>query len=71
MGQANSYRHLYNLPFKGNPQITVYLWNENGREKEIIQNDKQVLIPTSKGQNIHEVLAKWPDGELSYTFVIE
>ncbi|MGM7684572.1 hypothetical protein ACSVDA_20835 [Cytobacillus sp. Hm23] len=60
-----------NIQIEGNPKITVYLWNENGREKEVMLNDKQVLIPNSKGHNIYEVLAKWPDGELSYTFVIE
>ncbi|MDX8363311.1 hypothetical protein [Cytobacillus sp. IB215316] len=60
-----------NIQIEGNPQITVYLWNENGREMEVMLNDKQVLIPNSKGHNIYEVLAKWPDGELSYTFVLE
>lgn len=42
-----------------NPNISVYLWNENGREKEINLKTNQFSAPSSKGQHIYEVFAKW------------
>ncbi|WP_246586493.1 hypothetical protein [Cytobacillus gottheilii] len=54
-----------------NPTITVYLWNENGREKEIEQNANQIIVPSSKGKYIYEALAEWANGTVSYTFVID
>ena len=59
------------IDIEGNPEISVYLWNENGREKEVKVDKNQLSVPTSKGQYIYEVLAKWSNGEVSYTFVIE
>ncbi|MEK4486246.1 hypothetical protein MHH81_11750 [Psychrobacillus sp. FSL H8-0484] len=59
------------IEIEGNPEISVYLWNENGREKEVKVDKNQLSVPTSKGQYIYEVLAKWSNGEVSYTFVIE
>ncbi|WP_342598203.1 hypothetical protein MHB48_11395 [Psychrobacillus sp. FSL H8-0483] len=59
------------IEIEGNPEISVYIWNENGREKEVKVDKNQLSVPTSKGQYIYEVLAKWSNGEVSYTFVIE
>lgn len=53
------------------PEISVYLWNENGREKEIEQAANQVTVPSSKGKYIYEVLAEWSNGTVSYAFVID
>ncbi|MFE7064686.1 hypothetical protein ACFVAD_21380 [Sutcliffiella sp. NPDC057660] len=55
----------------GDPTITVYLWNEQDREKEIELQDEKFHTPTEKGRYIYEVLAKWDNGEISYTYVIE
>lgn len=60
-----------NIEIEESPGISLYLWNENGREKEITLKNNQFLAPTSKGQYIYEILAKWSNGEVSYTFVVE
>lgn len=60
-----------NIEIEENPKISVYQWNENDRDKEIILKNNQFSAPSSKGQYIYEVLAKWSNGEVSYTFVVE
>jgi len=59
------------IKIEGNPDIKVYLWNEEGREKEIEQDANQIIVPSSKGKYIYEVLAEWTNGTISYTFVVE
>lgn len=53
------------------PEIAVYLITSNGREKEISLDDNQLTVPSNKGKYIYEVLAKWKNGEVTYTFVLE
>ncbi|WP_313894403.1 hypothetical protein [Psychrobacillus sp.] len=60
-----------NIEIEENPEISIYLWNEIGRDEEITPNKNQIFSPKSNGQYIYEILAKWPNGEVSYTFVIE
>ncbi|WP_391122575.1 hypothetical protein [Psychrobacillus sp. L3] len=60
-----------NIEIEENPRISLYLWNESGREKEVTLKNNQLLAPTSKGQYIYEILAEWSNGEVSYTFVVE
>ncbi|MFJ7953755.1 hypothetical protein ACIQZG_19820 [Lysinibacillus sp. NPDC096418] len=59
------------IKIEGNPDITVYIWNEEGRVKEIIQEENQITAPSNKGKYIYEVLAKWANGTVSYTFILE
>ncbi len=59
------------IEIEENPELVIYLWNKNGREKEITLTDNQITAPTSKGRYIYEVLAKWTNGEVSYTFFVE
>lgn len=60
------------INIEDDPDITVYLWNDQGREKTIETNgDDQFTVPTDKGKYIYEVLAKWKNGTVSYTFVVE
>ncbi|WP_285395750.1 hypothetical protein [Lysinibacillus sp. fls2-241-R2A-57] len=59
------------IKIEGNPDIKVYLWNEKGLEKEIEQKANQIIVPSSKGKYIYEVLAEWTNGTISYTFVVE
>lgn len=47
-----------NIEIEESPRISLYLWNENGREKEVTIKNNQLLAPTSKGQYIYELLAK-------------
>lgn len=53
------------------PQINAYLWEENKRGNELSLNNNQITLPTETGRHIIEILAKWPNGEASYTLVIE
>lgn len=59
------------IKIEESPEITVYLWNSNGREKEITHDANQIMVPSSTGTYIYEALAKWKNGEISYTFVLE
>jgi hypothetical protein len=60
-----------NIEIEDNPKISVYQWNENGRDKEVILKNNHLSVPSSKGRYIYEVLAKWSNGEVSYTFVVK
>jgi hypothetical protein len=60
-----------NIEIEDNPKISVYQCNENGRDKEVTLKNNHLSVPSSKGRYIYEVLAKWPNGEVSYTFVVE
>lgn len=59
------------IDIEENPQLFVYLWNNNEREIEIEFNENQITAPAIKGRYIYEVFATWPNGEISYTFVVE
>lgn len=60
-----------NIEIEGNPKISIYHWNENGRDKEVVLKNNHLSVPSSKGRYIYEVFAKWSNGEVSYTFVVE
>ncbi|RZT23620.1 hypothetical protein [Fictibacillus sp. BK138] len=60
-----------NIDIEDNPKVSVYQWNQNGRDKEVTLKNNHLSVPSSKGRYIYEVLAKWPNGEVSYTFVVE
>ncbi|WP_238600611.1 hypothetical protein [Metasolibacillus meyeri] len=59
------------IEIENNPDCKIYLWNENGVEKEIKQEANQLIVPSNKGKYIYEVVAEWADGTISYTFVVE
>ncbi len=59
------------IKINGDPEITVYVWNENGREAEVETNANQIVLPSIQGKYIYEVFAEWKDGHISYTFVTE
>lgn len=62
---------IIDITIEGNPAIKVYLWSEMGRSKEIKQEANQLIVPSRTGNYIYEVEAVWPNGTISYTFVIE
>ncbi|UED80613.1 MULTISPECIES: hypothetical protein [unclassified Lysinibacillus] len=62
---------MMQIEIEENPKIIVYLWNKDGREKEVLLNNNEMVAPTSKGRYIYEVFARWSNGEVSYTFVLE
>lgn len=62
---------IVTINIEENPQLYIYLWNENGRDKRINHSTNQIKVPSNEGKYIYEVLAKWSNGEASYTFVIE
>lgn len=62
---------MMQIEIEENPKIIVYLWNKDGREKEVLLNNNAMVAPTIKGRYIYEVFARWSNGEVSYTFVLE
>lgn len=59
------------IDIEDNPKVSVYEWNENGRINEVTLKNNVLSVPSSKGRYIYEALANWPNGEVSYTFVVE
>ena len=59
------------IKIEENPDLTVYLWNEKGREKEVKSDANQITVPSREGRYIYEALAEWKNGSISYTFVVE
>ncbi|MEK3980196.1 hypothetical protein MKY37_14175 [Psychrobacillus sp. FSL K6-2836] len=66
-----SQREPIHINIEDKPTITVYLWDEKGRQKEVSVNNNQMEAPESAGKYVYEVLAEWSNGEVSYTFVVE
>ncbi|MBE1556257.1 hypothetical protein [Sporosarcina limicola] len=58
-----------NIQIEQDPALSAYLWDSE-REKVTIEGT-QITIPTNKGRYIYEVVAKWSNGEVSYTIVVE
>ena len=56
---------------KSEPQLTAYLWKEDARGKELAIDEKQLTLPSEAGEYVVEVWAEWPNGNASYTFVVE
>lgn len=44
-----------NIEIEESPRISLHLWNENGREKEVTLKYNQLLAQTNKDQYIYEV----------------
>ncbi|WP_057775727.1 DUF3221 domain-containing protein [Cytobacillus dafuensis] len=57
------------IEIEQNPNLSAYLWDSD--RKKIALEGKQITFPANKGRYIYEVVAKWSNGEVSYTFVIE
>lgn len=53
------------------PEINVYLWNANGKEKAVPVHNNGISAPNHVGTYIYEVVATWSTGEISYTFVVD
>lgn len=51
------------------PHLNVYLWDSD--KAKLAFQGSQISVPTIKGRYIYEVVAKWSNGEISYTFVVE
>lgn len=59
------------LEIEQDPDLSVYLWGKTNRLEEIELTDNQFAAPSSRGRYVYEVFAKWQNGEVSYTFVLE
>lgn len=53
------------------PQLDAYLWEGEERGKELSSKETQIILPSQSGKHVIEMMAKWPNGEASYTFVVE
>ncbi len=59
------------IEIEGDPDISVYLWNKEGKEKAVPVHNNELSVPSESGQYIYEVVATWSTGEVSYTFVVD
>ncbi|MBS4192515.1 DUF3221 domain-containing protein [Bacillus sp. FJAT-49705] len=57
------------IEIEQNPNLSAYLWNSD--RENIALEGKQITFPANKGRYIYEVVAKWSNGEVSFTFVVE
>ncbi|WP_347553186.1 hypothetical protein ABFG93_21715 (plasmid) [Pseudalkalibacillus hwajinpoensis] len=53
------------------PKLNAYTWKDQSRSKELEVNQNKILLPSEKGKYVVEVMAHWPNGESSYTFLVE
>lgn len=53
------------------PQLQAYLWENEARGKELSLKEAQITLPSQTGKHVIEIIAKWPNGDASYTFVVE
>jgi hypothetical protein len=54
-----------------NPNLNVYVWEGEKRGQELVLNQNQFPFPAQAGSYIIEIFARWPNGDASYTFVVE
>ncbi|MBN6889216.1 hypothetical protein ACUXCC_004483 [Cytobacillus horneckiae] len=57
------------IEIEQSPSITIRLWE--GDHSSFISEGNEVTAPTQPGEYIYEAIAKWSNGEVSFTFVIE
>ncbi|WP_445487692.1 hypothetical protein [Niallia sp. 03133] len=53
------------------PQLHAYLWEGEQRGKELAVKKQQLSLPSEEGKYVIELFAEWPNGDSSYTFVVE
>ncbi|MFS0781137.1 hypothetical protein [Bacillus sp. 1P06AnD] len=62
--------HTLEITIEQDPEIEVYLWNST-QNHLLLEDYHQITVPLDKGHYIYEAIAKWANGEVSYTFVVE
>lgn len=53
------------------PELNAYTWKDENRSKQLEVNQNKIVLPSEKGKYVVEVMARWSNGESSYTFVID
>lgn len=64
-------KDIIEIMIEDNPQLQVFSWDLNERGSEIPLDENKITAQSSNGRYIYEVLANWPNGEISYTFVVD
>lgn len=59
------------IEIEQNPKLHLFLWEDEENPKSVQLNENQLTFPESEGRYIYEVRAKWENGEVSYTFVVD
>lgn len=59
-----------NIVIEQNPTLSVYIWDAEQRTITTVK-DGQITLPATNGLVIYEVVAKWSNGEASFTFVVD
>lgn len=59
------------IEIEQNPKLHLFLWEGEENAKSVQLNENQLTFSESEGRYIYEVRAKWENGEVSYTFVVD
>lgn len=58
------------IDLEGDPNLSVYEWDENERLHEITLEKNSFSLSKEQKKTIYEVCSEWPNAEASYTFVV-
>ncbi|MGJ7921672.1 hypothetical protein [Neobacillus sp. LXY-4] len=53
------------------PEIKAYLWEKERQDQELTIKQTSLTLPSQQGKYVIEILAKWSNGDASYTFLVE
>lgn len=54
-----------------NPILSVFIWDTDIEQQAVTVEEGHISLPATSGNTIYEVVAKWENGRVSFTFVVE
>ncbi|MQR86877.1 hypothetical protein GFV16_13235 [Bacillus megaterium] len=70
--QAVKVNSTVNVEFndQSQPKLHAYLWDKEERTKKLSLDQNQVILPSERGKYVIEISSQWPNGDASYTLVV-
>jgi hypothetical protein len=62
---------IIKIVIEDEPKLSVKQFNENGTVEEVELKDKQITLPSKRGNYIYEITGKWSDGVATYVFDVD
>ncbi|MTT30721.1 hypothetical protein GMB86_01670 [Terrilactibacillus sp. BCM23-1] len=53
------------------PKLSAYEWVSDDQRHELSVKNNALTLPNETGKHVIEITADWPNGNASYTFVVE
>jgi hypothetical protein len=57
------------IEIEQNASLSAYLWGS--QRENVVLDGNELTVPPNKGRYIYEIEARWSNGEVSYTFVVD